>query len=74
MCHNIAEPRCVSGDRNATATAKLEDSLVTQLSERSEHGVLIDAHDGGEVASRGQSLTRFRLSLGDLPPELSSHL
>jgi hypothetical protein len=52
----------------------LEQPLVAQGPERAEHGVGVDAHDGGEVPSRREPITRLRLAGGDRSSDLRGDL
>jgi glucose/arabinose dehydrogenase len=60
--------------RDATPAPELEQSLVAEQAQRTQHGVRVDAEDGGEILRRREALSRLRLSLGDRPSNLSGDL
>jgi len=62
---DLAQTGRIPRDGNAASTAELEDSLISQLSERSEHRVLIHTHHRGKVSSRRQSFPGLGLAIGN---------
>ncbi len=62
------------GDGDAPAAAELEQTLVAQDAQRTQHGVRVDTEDGGEILRGWESLARLRLSFGDRPAELAGDL
>lgn len=63
-----------AGDRGATPAAELEETLVAKNPERPQHGVAVDAENGGEIEGRRKALARLRLPRCDRPAELGGHL
>jgi hypothetical protein len=61
-------------NRDAPPSLELQQSLVAQHPQRSEHGVGIDAQHGGEVLGRREALSAMRLPCGDGTPDLGRHL
>ena len=65
---------CTPADRDAATLTKLNEPLVSQRSQRSKHGVVVDAQDRGEVARCWETLARFGLSITDGTPKLRCDL
>jgi hypothetical protein len=63
-----------SGDGDAASAAELEEAFVSELAERAEDGVGVDAEDGGEVAGGWESFARFGFAGGDRAPDLAGDL
>jgi hypothetical protein len=61
-------------NQDATPAPKLEQSLVSQQTERTQHGVGVDAEDGGDVLGGWEALSRLPLSVGDCPSDLGGDL
>ena len=55
------------GDRDAAAASELEQPLVAEQPQRTQHGVGVDAEDGGEVLGGREALARLGFSVGDRP-------
>ena len=70
--HEAAPGRAGHGD--AAATAELEQALVAQLPERTKDRVLVDAENGGEIASGRKPLAGARLAVCDRAAELGGDL
>jgi len=63
-----------AGDGDAAASPEFEQPLVSEHSQRSEHGVRVDAEYGGEVFCRGEALSGLRLAVCDRTPDFASDL
>ena len=63
-----------AGDRDPTSAPELEQPLVSQQSERTQHGVRVDPEHGGEVLGRRETFSGLCLSLGDCPADLGGDL
>jgi hypothetical protein len=61
-------------DGDASTAPELEQSLVAQGTERSEHGVAVDAKDGGEIPGRWEPFARLGFAVGDRSPDLGGGL
>jgi hypothetical protein len=62
------------GDGDAPAPLEVEDALVSEGSERPEDGVRVNAEHRRHVARGREALTRPRVTLGDVAPDLRGHL
>ena len=60
-----------AGDGDAAAASELEKALVPELTERTQHGVRVDAENVGEVFRGRKALAGPRLAVGDCPPDLA---
>jgi hypothetical protein len=63
-----------SRNGDATSTTELQQSLVSEQPQRAEHGVGVDAEDGGEVFRGRKAFTGLRLSLRNSAAELGGDL
>ena len=63
-----------SGHGDATAAAELEQSLVAQYAQRAEHGVGVDADDGGQIFGGRETLARTGFTVGDRASDLRGDL
>ena len=61
-------------DRHTTASAELEQALVAENAQGTQHGVGVDAEHGGQVLGGWQAIARDRLALRDGPSDLRRHL
>ena len=63
-----------SGDRDAAAASKLEQTIVAQLTECPEDRISVDVEDSGEVFRRRQPLARHRLPVRNGAADLRGNL
>ena len=70
--HRPTFRRPCNGD--ATAAPELEQALVAEHPQRTQHGVGVDAEDRGEVLRGRKALTRLRLPIGNCTPDLTGDL
>ena len=63
-----------TGDGDASAAAKLEQSLVAQFAQCAQDGVGVDAEHGGEVFRRRQPLAGLGLAVCDRAADLAGYL
>ena len=63
-----------STDGDAATASKFQQPFVAQLTQRSEHGVAVDAESDSQVTRRRQSLPSPALLLRDRPPERTGDL
>ena len=61
-------------NRDATPAPELEQSFVAEQPQRTQHGVAVDAEDGGEVLRRREALSRLCLSLCNRTADLGGDL
>jgi hypothetical protein len=61
-------------DGDAPAAAELQKSLVAKESQRAKDGVCVDTENCGEVSRRRETITRFRLAVGDGSTDLRRDL
>src|SRR5262249_30962052 len=64
--------RTRNGD--AAAPPEFEQALVSQHPQRPQHGVRVNAENGGEVLGGREALSRLRLALRDRSPDPTGHL
>ena len=63
-----------AGDGDAAAAPELEQSLVAEQPQRTQHGVGVDAEDGGEVLGGREALSGLGFSVGDRASDLGGDL
>ena len=63
-----------TGHGDSSATLKLEDAFLTKLMKGSKHGVGVDAEFRREILRWRQAIPGARLTIGDGPSDLGSHL
>jgi hypothetical protein len=61
-------------NRGAAPASELEQSLVAEQPQGPEDGVGVDVEDGSEILRGREPLSRFRLSVGDRPSDLTGDL
>ena len=61
-------------NRHTAASAKLEHAVISEDAKRPQHGVGVDAQDGGHVAGRRQALTRTDVAVCDVTTDLGGDL
>jgi hypothetical protein len=62
-----------AGDCDPSSAAEIEQSLLTQATQRPEHGVRVYPDDRRQVLSGRQPLAGRRLAIGDRASDLGSH-
>ena len=65
---------CTSTNRDTTPSSELNEPFVSQRSQCPQHGVVVDAQHGGEIACCWKSLSGFGLSIPDGTPNLRCDL
>src|SRR5579875_2106620 len=63
-----------AGHARATASTELEQALITQQAQRTQHGVGVDAQLSREIARRRKPFTRSGLTVQDRAPDGAGHL
>src|ERR1022692_1062595 len=64
--HYLTQAWSITSDRDTTSPPELQQALISQLSKRPEHGVLVDTEDRCHVTCRRKSLSRLGLTFGDV--------
>lgn len=59
---------------DAATSSEVEQPFLPQDMERSDHGVLVDPHDGSDIDGRREAFTRRRFSVGDGAADLGGYL
>jgi len=78
--HQLASPdnycsslRCACNGHPSSST-ELQETFITQETQRAEHGVGVDAQDCSQVSGGRHSFTRSRFSFSDGATDLCGHL
>lgn len=63
-----------AGNGHPAAAAEVEQSLITEDSQRPQHRIGIDAENGCQISSGREALARLCLAVGDRPADLGGDL
>ena len=76
LVHSIDNGTAIrrAGNRDAAPASEVEQSLVTQAAQRSQHRIRVHANHCGEVLRGWQTIARFRLAFGNRASDLRSDL